>query len=77
MGHKLRQSGDSHPKSYKCCVCDTLHDDYGNIYDPDATKKVGKDVIYCPYCGFANTVIMIISNWIWCDNCNLWFEIDR
>jgi hypothetical protein len=53
MGHKLVQTGMSHPRSYKCEVCNTYHDDYGNVSE---NQKVGQasSSSTCPKCGSFN-----------------------
>ena len=67
MGHRLIQTGAADPKSYKCCVCDTIHDDNGELFDPDNQSRPT-----CPFCGSVNIERLIAIGKKWCRDCCNW-----
>lgn len=74
--HELIPSGDSHPKSLKCPVCNAIHDDNGELFDPDRPR--GIDVIKqqpteCPNCGSQNVIRQVFQGTFFCRDCRRTF----
>lgn len=75
--HELVSSGDAHPKSFICPVCDTIHDDNGKLFDPEKPRGANtmtQEPAECPNCRSTDIIKQVYLGTYICRRCRVVFS---